>query len=167
MIRRDYDCIVLFTIVGLIILTLGWRKPNHIFRWAVIVWASLLFLSSLAIFISDPGMVITGETLSLELPFAWTLLPFDTLYFVITLIWFIRVRQDMKQRPDQQFPKWTTLNTLFLILAIMLIPVEYVLFNAGELHGSTDQAAVILTFIQYVVINLCLVPWKQTRAANG
>src|SRR5690606_30849598 len=77
-----YIFIVLFTLFGLTILTLGWRAPNRFFRWSVLVWALLLFLSSLAIVISDPGIVITAETLGLEIPFVWLFLPLDTIYLI-------------------------------------------------------------------------------------
>lgn len=122
------------------------------------VWASLVFLSSAAIVISDPGIVITAETLGLELPFAWTLLPFDTLYVVITFVWFLRGWKTLRQHPIR--PEWTRVNTAFLVLAVLLTPLAYILFNAGELHGKMDQAAVALTFIQYIIINLSLIPWR-------
>lgn len=157
-----YGIIVFLTVIGLIILTLGWRAPHRFFRWAVMVWALLLFLSSVAIVLSDPGIVVTAETLGLELPYAWTLLPLDAIYVAITFIWFLRERQDLKQRPRPKpvLPKWTRFNTIFLILAALLLPLEYVLFNTGELHGTADQAAVALTFVQYILINISLFPWK-------
>lgn len=155
-----YGFIVLFSVIGLIILTVGWRSPNRFFRWVVMVWALLLFLSSIAIVLSEPGIVIHAETLGLELPYAWSFLPLDSIYVVITFIWFIRGREDLKQR-SSDMPKWTGINTIFLLLAVIFIPLEYVLFNAGELHGTADQVAVALTFIQYILINLSLIPWKQ------
>jgi hypothetical protein len=157
-----YGIVVLITLIGLIILTLGWRAPNRFFRWSVLVWALLLFLSSLAIVVSDPGIVITAETLRLEVPYAWFVFPLDFLYAAITFIWFLRERRNLRQRPLQkpERPEWTRINTAFLIVAVLFIPMEYVLFNAGELHGTTDQAAVALTFIQYICINLSLIPWN-------
>lgn len=158
-----YGVVVLITIIGLITLTLGWRAPNRLFRWLVFVWALLLFLSSMAIVLSDPGIVVTADTLGLEIPYAWTVFPMDLIYFVLTFIWFLRGRRILKQRPPQKpvKPRWTRINTMFLILAVLLVPLEYALFNAGELHGSQDQAAVALTFIQYILINLSLIPWKM------
>lgn len=134
----------------------------------VLIWAFLLFLSTIAIFVSDPGIVITGETLALEIPLAWTLLPFDTLYFVATLIWFVLSRQDNIRNTQVydslKWPKWTSVNSIFLIIAVILVPLEYFFFNAGELHGTMDQVAVILTFVQYTFINLSLVPWRRKAA---
>lgn len=86
----------------------------------------------------------------------------DALYFALTLIWFVRGRKhDAHQKPDKH--AWTKTNTLFLVLAVLLVPLTYVFFNTGELHGPTNQVAVMLTFVQYILINLSLVPWKPQR----
>lgn len=162
-----YPVVVLISAIGLVILALGWRKPGHrFFRWAVLAWACLKFLSSLAIVIAEPGLVLQGETLRLEIPFAWTVFPADLLYFAAVLIWFWRAGRERKEPraagPDK--PAWTPRNTAFLVLALLLVPVEALLFNAGELHGPMDQAAVALTFAQYAAINLSLVPWRKKAA---
>lgn len=157
-----YVFVVLLSAIGLMMLTLGWRAPNRIFRWAVLVWAFLLFLSSAAIVLTEPGIVVTAETLGIEIPYAWFIFPFDTIYAAITFIWFLRERRGvMRRRQKFERPEWNRLNTVFLILAVLFIPLEYVCFNAGELHGTMDQVAVALTFIQYIFINLALVPWKR------
>lgn len=69
----------------------------------------------------------------------------------------------LRQHPVR--PEWTGVNTAFLVLAVLLIPLEYILFYTGELHSKIDQAAVALTFIQYIIINLFLIPWR-TRTST-
>lgn len=154
-----YPFIAFVSVLGLIILAFGWRKPNRFFRWSILIWAGLLFLSSAAIVAAEPGTMIVAETLGLELSYAWFIFPLDSIYLLITLTWFVLNRQHYVLQ-DKPVLRWRLANTIFLLLAVLFIPLEYVFFNRGELHGFDNQIAVALTFVQYGLINLSLYPWK-------
>lgn len=99
----NYWVIAMITILGITLLSMGWRGANRLFQWLIAIWATLLLLSSLAIVVSDPQIKIIAETLHMELPYAFVVLPFDVLFFTLTLVWLIKYR---KTNREYTIPRW-------------------------------------------------------------
>ncbi len=152
-----YWVIVLFLAIGLFILFIGWRGAKKLFRWFVSIWVFILFSSSIALLIHDPKAKIIAESLQIELPYAIIILPFDVIACVLLSIWLIRERHSEKK---VVIPPWNRINTMYLLGVISIFPIEFFVFNVGDQHGLLDKVGVLLTFIQWIMINLSFYPWK-------
>jgi hypothetical protein len=51
-------------------------------------------------------------------------------------------------------------NSVLLAVAVGLIAVEYAVFNAGEQHGFMDGIGILITLMQWVILNLAFIPWN-------
>jgi CheY-like chemotaxis protein len=152
----DYWVIAVIVALAIFLLFFGWRGGNRIVQWGIFVWVLLLFSSSLAIMLSDPKTTITAETLHAEIPYMAVFF-LDTLLFIMTAAWMILFGSKNAEASNSG---WSRANSVLLVIAVGLIPVEYVLFNGGEQHGLLDGVGVFVTFVQWVILNLALYPWK-------
>jgi hypothetical protein len=105
----DYWVIFVVIALGMCMLFFSWRGGNRIVQWSIFIWVCLLFSSSLVIILSDPGTKIVAETLHIELPYMWVILPFDALFFVITAVWMIFYR---KMNGGVPRPRWIRVNSV-------------------------------------------------------
>jgi hypothetical protein len=160
----DYWVIFIIIILGMCMLFFGWRGGNRIVQWSIFIWVFLLFSSSLVIILSDPKTKIVAETLQVELPYMWVILPFDALFFILTTVWIIFFR---KMNRTVSRPRWKCVNSTLVAVAIGLIPVEYILFNAGEQHGLLDGVGVFVTLIQWLILNLAFYPWNTRKVFSN
>jgi hypothetical protein len=137
----------------------GWRGGSRVAMWGMFAWIALLFFSSLALVISDPGAMVQAETLHTEFPYAWVIFPFDALFFVLMAVWMIRFS---KTTPPSRAARWNHVNSVLIAVAVALLPVEYALLNGGEQHGLLDGAGITVTLIQWIMLNLAFYPWKTS-----
>jgi len=159
----DYWMLTCAVMFGMVLLYAGWRGRGRAHAWFMLAWMLLLFASSSAIVLADPATKLVLDTLHLELPYVWVIFPLDLVFFILTAVWVFQSRQ--RTAPAQ--PPWNRTNTVLLLLAVILLPVEYMLFNSGEQHGMADGAGVAVTFVQWVLLNLSFIPWNYTRRVSS
>jgi hypothetical protein len=44
-----------------------------------------------------------------------------------------------------------------------MLPLQFVLLRFGEPHGLRDQVGVVLTMLQWLILNLSFVQWQSGR----
>jgi hypothetical protein len=48
-----------------------------------------------------------------------------------------------------------------MTLVIALVPIQFLLLRFGTQHGTNDQIGVILTMVQWILLNLSFVAWQS------
>jgi hypothetical protein len=55
------------------------------------------------------------------------------------------------------------INFIFLGIFASLIPLQIFLFTSGEHHGVTDRYAIYITYTQWIIFNLGVIPWRRVN----
>jgi hypothetical protein len=157
----DYWVLLLEATFGLILLYLGWRGARQPFHWMLLLWHIPLGLQAAYNALSSPeDYRFRGDTLGVDVSLAWVGPLFFGGFALLSILWVIR---DIKSGQKRDLPQWTQVNWLLLLIAVSLLPVQFVLLRFGPQHGPGDQAGVLLTMLQWVLINLGLFPWSRTK----
>lgn len=157
----DYWILVLQAAFGLILLYLGWRGARQPFHWLLLVWHIQLGLQAIYNALTFPeDYRFRGDTLGVDVSLAWVGPLFFGGFALLSILWVIR---DIKNGQHRTVPPWTGANRLLLLIAVGLLPIQFVLLRFGPQHGPADQAGVILTMAQWVLINLGLYPWLRSK----
>jgi len=156
----DYWFLLLQAAFGLILLYLGWRGARQPFHWLLLLWHIQLALQSIYNSWTSPeDYRFKGDTLGVDISLAWVGPLLFGGFALLSIWWVVR---DIKSGQQRTAPQWTLTNRVLLLIAVSLLPIQFVLLRFGPQHGPADQAGVILTMLQWVVINLGLFPWSRT-----
>ena len=160
----DYWFLLLHAAFGLIVLYLGWRGARQPFHWLLLLWHIPLGLQAIYNSFTFPeDYRLKGDTVGLDVSLAWV----GPLFFgglaLLSVLWVVR---DLKTRREKALPEWSRVNWVLLLIAVGLLPIQFVLLRFGEQHGPRDQAGVILTLLQWVLINLSMFPWLRATRPN-
>jgi hypothetical protein len=156
--RGDYWLLVLQALFGLTLLYLGWRGAQQPFHWLLLLWHIPLAMEATYNSLRSPeDYRFRGDTLGVDVSLAWV----GPLLFggvaLLSILWVIR---DLRRGKEKVVPPWTRSNRLLLLTAVSLLPIQFFLLRYGVPHGLTDQIGVILTMLQWMLINLGLFPWS-------
>ena len=155
----DYWFLLIQAAFGLVLLYLGWRGARQPFHWLLLLWHIQLALQSIYNSWTSPeDYRFKGDTLGVDISLAWVG-PLLFGGFALLSIWW--VLRDIKSGQQRTAPQWTLANRVLLLIAVSLLPIQFVLLRFGPQHGPGDQAGVILTMLQWVLINLGLFPWSR------
>ncbi|HTG93726.1 MAG TPA: hypothetical protein VL866_14135 [Pyrinomonadaceae bacterium] len=163
-IRGDYWLVVLQAILGVVLLYRGWRGAKQPFHWLLLLWH--FSLATQAIYNSETSPEdyrLRGDTLGVDVSLAWVGPVVFGGFALLSLLWVIR---DMKKSRERLAPEWTSVNRIVLLIAAGLLPFQFVLLRYGVQHGLRDQVGVILTMLQWVLLNLGLYPWVRRSLSN-
>jgi len=156
----DYWFLLLQAAFGLILLYLGWRGARQPFHWMLLLWHIQLALQSIYNSWTSPeDYRFKGDTLGVDISLAWVGPLLFGGFALLSIWWVVR---DIKSGQQRTAPQWTLTNRVLLLIAVSLLPIQFVLLRFGPQHGPADQAGVILTMLQWVIINLGLFPWSRT-----
>ena len=160
-VRGDYWVLILQALLGITLLYLGWRGAKQPFHWLLLLWHVPMGVQAFYDAITSPeDYRFRGDTLGVEISLAWV----GPLLFggvaLLSLFWVVR---DLRRSRDRVIVEWTRANRIFIFVVLCLLPIQFVLLRFGEPHGPGDQAGVILTMVQWVLITLALVPWSKGR----
>jgi hypothetical protein len=159
----DYWVLLLQAAFGITLLYLGWRGAQQPFHWLLLLWHVSLGAQATYDAISSPeDYRFRGDTLGVDVSLAWVGPLFFGGFALLSVFWVIR---DLRRGREKAIPEWNHTNRILLLLAISLLPIQFVLLRYGEQHGTTDQIGVILTMLQWLLINLGLFPWLKSRTA--
>ena len=163
-IRGDYWLVVLQAILGVVLLYRGWRGAKQPFHWLLLLWH--FSIDTQAIYNSETSPEdyrLRGDTLGVDVSLAWVGPVVFGGFALLSLLWVIR---DMKKSRERLAPEWTSVNRIVLLIAAGLLPFQFVLLRYGVQHGLRDQVGVILTMLQWVLLNLGLYPWVRRSPSN-
>jgi hypothetical protein len=159
----DYWVLLLQAAFGITLLYLGWRGAQPPFHWLLLLWHIPLGVQATYDAISSPeDYRFRGDTLGVDVSLAWVGPLFYGGFALLSVLWVIR---DLRRGREKALPEWNHANRILLLLAISFLPIQFVLLRYGEPHGTTDQIGVILTMLQWLLINLGLFPWLKSRTA--
>ncbi len=151
-----YWLLVILAGYGLLMLSLGWRGARPPFHWLLLLWhLSLAGLVVYASWTAREPMRFRGDTLGIDISIAWMGPVFFGGFALLAVYWVVR---DRRAAPPRVAPEWQRTNRVLLLLAALLLPVQFILFRFGEPHGTTDQVGVVLTIGQWLLVNCALVP---------
>lgn len=156
-VRGDYWVLVVEGLFGLALLYLGWRGARLPFHWMLLLWLVPHAIDATYNSVTAPeDYRFQGDTLGVNVSLAWVGPVFFGGFALLGIWWVIR---NWKKQPER--PAWSRANKLLLIIVACLLPVQFLLLSSGQPHGTTDQIGVILTMLQWVLINLGLYPWSS------
>lgn len=159
-VRGQYWLLLLQALFGITLLYLGWRGARHPFHWLLLLWHIPLGVQAIYDAISSPeDYRFRGDTLGVDVSLAWVGPLLFGGFALLTVLWVIR---DLRKGRQKAAPEWGRANYVLLLIAVSLLPVQFLLLRFGEQHGPRDQVGVILTMLQWVLINLGLFPWLRS-----
>ena len=157
----DYWFLLLQAVFGLALLYLGWRGARQPFHWLLLLWHIQLALQSTYNSLTSPeDYRFKGDTLGVDVSLAWVGPLLFGGFALLSIWWVVR---DIKTGQHRTAPPWTVANRLLLLIVVGLLPIQFVLLRFGPQHGPGDQVGVILTMLQWALINLGLFPWSRTQ----
>lgn len=164
-VHGDYWILVLQVLFGLTLLYLGWRGARQPFHWLLLLWHVPLGVQAINEALTSPeDYRFRGDTLGVDVSLAWV----GPLFFggiaLLSLFW---VARDLRRTREKVELEWNRINRILLFIALGLLPIQFVLLRFGEPHGPRDQVGVILTMVQWVLINFALFPWTRRRSSES
>lgn len=163
-VHGQYWLLLLQAIIGIAVLYFGWRGARQPFHWLLLLWHIPLGAQAIYDAISSPeDYRFRGDTLGVDVSLAWVGPLFFGGFALLSVLWVIR---DLRRERDRTAPEWKRANYVLLLIAVSLLPIQFLLLRFGEQHGPGDQAGVILTMGQWVLINLGLFPWLRSKVSE-
>lgn len=154
----DYWFVSLEATFGVILLFLGWRAPGALFKILSLFFTGAMFADTLySAFVLGEGQTFEGATLGVAVSVGTIFMVLYGLMFALALVWAAFGRPG---RP----PRWSIANSALLTLAILLLPVQYLLLSTGEGREISDQFGVLITMGQWLLVSLSFVPWSRGPA---
>lgn len=162
-IHGHYWLVILQALFGVALLYLGWRGAQQPFSWLLLLWHIPLGVQATYNALSSPeDYRFRGDSLGVDVSLAWVGPLFFGGFALLSVLWVVR---NLKMRREKVVPEWARANRVLLMIAVGLLPIQFVLLRYGEPHGTTDQVGVILTMLQWLLINLGLCPWSHKGLA--
>jgi hypothetical protein len=160
----DYWMLVLQAVIVVPLIYLGWRGARSPFHWLLLLWnvpsTANAFYNAIAF---PEDYRFKGDTLGVDVSVAWVAPLFWSVLMLLSIVWIVR---DLK-RPAERVPvAWTRRNTILLTLVLLLLPVQFGLLRFGEPLSTNDQIGVVLTMIQWLLLNLSFVNWRSKQNVN-
>ncbi len=156
-----YWVLVLQAAFGITLLYLGWRGAQQPFHWFLLLWHIPLGVQATYDAISSPeDYRFRGDTLGVDVSLAWVGPLLFGGFALLSILWVIR---DLGRGRERAVLQWNRANYILLLIAVSLLPIQFLLLRFGEPHGTTDQMGVILTMLQWVLISLGLFPWLRSK----
>jgi hypothetical protein len=94
--------------------------------------------------------------MGIDVSLAWVGPLFFGGFALLSIVWVVR---DLKRKRESFWLRWSRANRVLLLIAIGLLPIQFLLLRYGLPQSPKDQVGVVLTMLQWVLINLALYPW--------
>jgi hypothetical protein len=161
----DYWFVVLQAVLCLATIYFGWRGARQPFHWLLMIWIVPSLISAIYNAIKFPDEYrLRGDTMGLDISLAWIAPGFWLILFLSAVAW---MASDLRKGMDKPMPSWTRRNTIFIILAFALLPVQFFLLRSGGGTDSKDQIGVVLTIAQWVLLNFSFASKPKTETLNS
>jgi hypothetical protein len=127
-----------------------WRPVGAILATA---WTALIVADNVRAYLEDPaGLVLRGDTLGININLSLFAPIFSGILLMACLLYW---RGSVSSGPQRPIPL-QALNVKRLLSLAALLPLQFVLLRFGEPHGLSDQAGVILTILQWLLLGWAL-----------
>jgi hypothetical protein len=154
-----YWLAVLQAVIAIVLVYLGWRGAPQPFHWLLLFWNVSGALNAFYNSIRFPEQYrFQGDTLGVDVSVAWVGPLFWGALAFLSIWWVVR---DLRRGGERETVPWNRKNRLFLLVALGFLPIQFLLLRFGEPHGTTDQIGVILTMLQWLIVNLAFVQWRS------
>ena len=155
----DFPILVLLSSYIISMIFLGWRGARLPFHIMLVVWCVVEFATATVSAIQNPDAYrFRGDSFGIDISLALVGPTIWALLLTISVIWVIT--NCVSKQNEKKTPRWNRTNSTILIVAALFLPVQFLLFQSGEQHGLTDRIALILTIIQWILINFAMMPWN-------
>jgi hypothetical protein len=146
----DFWFLIVQAALALSILYLGFRSPGRLFYALLVGWAALNAAHyGYGLVTAPSSLVFEGETLGVSLNIG--VIAF-ALYAAVALLTILAAQlENAKGRRPPRF-SWKRGNTVALVAALALLPIQFVLLRSGAPHARADEIGVLLTMAQWVAI---------------
>jgi hypothetical protein len=161
---RGYPLLVLVWAVGVGALWTGWRGPTLAARVLLPLWQLPVAVVGLWLAVgSSDGLIVRGDTLGLSLDVSWAAPVVLVPPFLAAAWWALHDDPGRHRRSGRGWSRW---NRRCAVAALALVPVQALLLRAGEPHGTTDQAGVLLTIAQWWLVVATIKPPAHGGASD-
>jgi hypothetical protein len=155
----QYWVLVVQAVIGISLVYLGWRGARPPFHLLLLLWNVPSAVNAFFNAIRFPEEYrFQGDTLGVDVSVAWVGPLFWGSLALLSIVWVVR---DLKRDGSREVPPWTQRNTILMTLVIALVPIQFLLLRFGTQHGTNDQIGVILTMVQWILLNLSFVAWQS------
>ena len=152
----DFPFLAAKAALGLILIWLGWRRPNGVARLLLLLFAGLVFADALHSRVTAAeDLRFEGDTLGVSFPIGLAALFAQGLYLLLAAAWTAAPRL-----PEVRMERR---NSKLLSLAVALLPLQYLLLSTGRGQEVADVAGVLLTIAGWLLLSLGLAPWRGGR----
>jgi hypothetical protein len=150
----DYWFVLLNAALAMALLVLGWRRPNGIFRVALIGWLTLALADTLFSVAAAPeAFRLRGDTLGIHVSLAVAAPAFGAAMLAIAAWW-------VSKAPPLPVPPLARANFVLLATAAALLPVQYMLLSSGRGQETEDVVGVLLTIAGWTLFSFGLGLWR-------
>lgn len=164
-VHGDYWLLVVQAVFVVALLYLGWHGARQPFHWLLLLWHIPLGLQAFYNAFKYPDDYrFRGDTLGVDVSLAWVGPLLFGGFALLSVIWVVR---DLRRTRERVVIGWTRANWIFLLIALALLPIQFVLLRFGEQHGPRDQAGVILTMVQWMFVCWALLPWSKRAESDS
>jgi hypothetical protein len=154
----DYWFPLLSACMALVIRRGAWRGRRWAFA-AIVGWSVLLVGAVVSAVASDPeGFRLRGDTLGLDLSLAW----FAPIVFGAGAV-VCAAALSRRWRAAAAVEAWGARNRRWLALLAAALPVQFALLRPGSPGSLQDQAGVILTIAQWLLVSRAFRPYEPPR----
>jgi hypothetical protein len=160
----DYWLLVLAAPLVFTILYLGWRGARLPFH-ALLLLLHVSLAAAVAYAASTNPEAFRFEGATIGVSFSLTQIG-PLLFGTFALLSIVWVARDLRARRRRALApwKWTRATRIRLALVLALLPVEVVLFRAGEIQSTGNVIGVALIFWQWFMINAALASSRRADA---
>jgi hypothetical protein len=150
----DFWLLIAQTALAFAILYLGFRKPGPLSYSILILWLALNTASWVYAYFDDPeALVFRGDTFGVSINIGILAIGVFGAALLAALIG-AALEMTRGRRPPR-FP-WTRANTIALVIALAILPVQFLLLRFAVGRALADQVGVILTLLQWAAIVFAL-----------
>ena len=154
-----FPVLVLLATLFIAIVYLGWRGAPHPFKPLLLIWCSVSFGGSLYLALENPeGYRFRGDTMGIDVNLAIAMPLLKGMLLALVVYWLYR---EFRYPRTRAVPEWLPLNRALLIPILLALPLQIALLRFGPMHDWTDKLGWILTYSEWILLNLAFMPWVR------
>jgi hypothetical protein len=147
-----------------LLLVMGLRRPDAMFRTALLAWtAAALWLNAWILAGANQELTHSRETLrQIALTVDWTSLIWPGLACLSALLLWLR---GLSRRSEAE-AAWAKANTILLVCSVAALVAAGLLLNFGAQHGDWDFIGMGLIYSSLFFMFVGLAPWQATTTTQ-
>lgn len=139
--------------LGIALLWFGWRAPNGRVRWAIVAYLALMLADTLYNVNARPeAFRVRDDRAGIDFSLAVAAPVLDGLFLLLGLLWAWRA-------PTLATPTPGMANRFLLGLALLLLPLQFLLLRSVEGADPITSLGVLVTMLGWFLFSAALAPW--------